>query len=263
MSDLGKRLRQAREAAGLSLSGMAWRTGYSDGYLGNVETGVRNATPKVIRSYERVLAVDRRSLLIGVAASVATAALPELSVDIFRDIAAERPALLATVLTSHATDRAIGALVAKDRPCVGSLLKWARRGPAVLRINSVGILAKVGVPELDNEVIELLRKDEESRHLYLTAVANRVLRLPWEEALRAATLSTLDPDHLPMLVREVGNPYDSGARWCSLAMLSRFRSHDPATVDGALLTALKTEPSREMLRSIASVLGGLDLVTTR
>jgi len=37
VSDLGPTLRQAREAAGLSLSGMARRTGFSRSYLGNVE----------------------------------------------------------------------------------------------------------------------------------------------------------------------------------------------------------------------------------
>jgi len=261
MSDLGKRLRQAREAAGLGLSGMARRTGYSDGYLGNVETGVRSATPRVIRAYEQVLGMDRRSLLVGVAASVASAAVPDIAVDVFSDIAAERPTLLAATQTSHATDRAIGALIAKDTPCVGSLLKWARRGPAVLRVNSLGILAKVGAPDLDNEVIEMLRRDEESRHLYLTAVTSRVLKLPWDEARRTATAPMLDSAHLPPLIREIGNLRDSGARWCSLVMLSQLHQHDPATADAALLPALRREPSREMLRSIAGVLAGRNPVT--
>src|SRR5437667_5021457 len=55
MSDLSRTLREAREAAGLSLSGMAKRAGYSRSYLGNVETGTRPATPAVIRAYERAL----------------------------------------------------------------------------------------------------------------------------------------------------------------------------------------------------------------
>ncbi len=260
MNELGQRLRQAREAAGLSLSGMARRTGYSDGYLGNVETGVRSATPKVIRAYERVLGVDRRSFLVGIASSAAATAFPDQAVDVFRDVAAERPSLLATTQTSHATDRAIGALVAKDTPCVASLLKWAQRGPAVLRVNSVGILAKVGAPDLDNEVIELLRRDEESRRLYLTAVASRTMRLPWEAAQRIAEAPSIDTGRLPILLKEVGNPYDSGARWCSLVLLARHRQQDPTAVDAALLTVLQREPSREMLRSIAGVLAGANPV---
>jgi predicted DNA-binding protein with PD1-like motif len=51
----GPALRQAREQAGLSLSGLAKRAGYSRSYLGNVETGVRPATPAVIRAYERAV----------------------------------------------------------------------------------------------------------------------------------------------------------------------------------------------------------------
>jgi hypothetical protein len=138
-------------------------------------------------------------------------------------------------------------LVARDTPCVGSLLKWAQRGPALLRVNSVGILAKVGAPDLDNEVIELLRRDEQARHLYLTAVAIRVLRLPWEEAERTAVTPTLDAAHVASLAKEIANPYDSGARWCSLALLAQHRRNDPLTVDGALAPALKRESSREML----------------
>jgi predicted DNA-binding protein with PD1-like motif len=41
MSDLGERLKQARTEAGVSLAGMALRTGFSRSYLGNVETGAR------------------------------------------------------------------------------------------------------------------------------------------------------------------------------------------------------------------------------
>src|SRR4051812_47568164 len=126
MSDLGSRLRAAREAAGLSLSGMASRTGYSDGYLGNVENGVRNVTPKIIRAYEQVLSLDRRALLIGIASTAAAAAMPDVAVDVFRDIAAERVGLLSSVQTSHSTDKAIGALVARDTPAVASLIKWSR-----------------------------------------------------------------------------------------------------------------------------------------
>jgi len=125
-------------------------------------------------------------------------------------------------------------------------------------VNSVGILAKVGAPDLDNQVIELLRRDEESRHLYLTAVASRVFVLPWEQAQRTASAPALDATHLQALASEVTNPYDSGARWCSLSLLAQCRPADPAAVDAALLPALKREPSREMLRSIAGVLAGLE-----
>ena len=81
MNDLGTQLRLAREAAGISLSGMAARTNFSKSYLGNVETGRRTATADVILAYERALgeAVERRGLLTGLAAAVvAPAAVTEL-----------------------------------------------------------------------------------------------------------------------------------------------------------------------------------------
>jgi transcriptional regulator with XRE-family HTH domain len=44
-------LRGRREAAGLSLRGLAARSGYSTSYLSRVETGLRSATPAVARLY--------------------------------------------------------------------------------------------------------------------------------------------------------------------------------------------------------------------
>lgn len=74
-------LREAREAAGISLSAMAALTHFTKGHLSNVENGRRKATPEIVLAYERVLGdrVDRRGLLTGVAAGViAPAAAAEL-----------------------------------------------------------------------------------------------------------------------------------------------------------------------------------------
>jgi transcriptional regulator with XRE-family HTH domain len=72
MSEIGVMLREAREAAGISLSAMAARTHFTKGHLSNVEKGRRKATPEVVLAYEQVLgdSVDRRGLLTGVAAGV-------------------------------------------------------------------------------------------------------------------------------------------------------------------------------------------------
>ena len=86
MSDVGARLRLARESAGISLSAMAARTHYGKGFLSNVETGRRTATAEVIVAYEKALGddVDRRGLLTGLAASaVAPAAIAQLLLDGF------------------------------------------------------------------------------------------------------------------------------------------------------------------------------------
>ncbi len=86
MTEIGARLRQARQDAGLSLAAMAARTHYGKGFLSNVETGRRRATPDVILAYERALGeeVNRRTLLTGLAASVvAPAAVGQLIRDGF------------------------------------------------------------------------------------------------------------------------------------------------------------------------------------
>jgi transcriptional regulator with XRE-family HTH domain len=72
--EAGAVLRLAREAAGLSLDTMARRTNFSKGYLSNVETGKRTATPDVIRAYQVVLGddVNRRQLLMALLAGAAT-----------------------------------------------------------------------------------------------------------------------------------------------------------------------------------------------
>ena len=79
--DLGTALRRAREAARISLAGMAKRAGYSKSHLGNVENGKRAATPDVVLAYERELgsSVQRRGVLSGLAAGfVAPMAVSEL-----------------------------------------------------------------------------------------------------------------------------------------------------------------------------------------
>jgi transcriptional regulator with XRE-family HTH domain len=180
MGELGERLRRARQQAGLSLAGMARRTGYSRGYLGNVETGERHATPDVIQAYERVLddSVNRRQLLLGSVATLAASSTDDAAASIAHEIRNQRSGLLTQIQTSRETDKAIASMVGGDTPSLASLTKWARRGSAVIRVNAVGILAKVGSPLVDTEAITVLRADAEVRELYLTAVLGRVLALP-------------------------------------------------------------------------------------
>src|SRR2546423_1078634 len=244
---------------------MARRTGYSRSYLGNLETGARQPTPAIIRAYERALGEDvyRRSVLVGMASAVVGAAVPDVAVDVVRDIASERSRLLSTVQTSHEVDKMIGALVAKDSPSVGSLLKWMRNGSPVLRVNAAGILAKVGAPTMDNDVVQALKVDRESRDLYLTAVVSRVLGVPWDYAGHVASSGQPlgDPSQIGAFAAEIRNRSVSGARWCNCLMLARTRPEDPAAVGVALTGALRHETSRENLRAIGSALAGVDPLT--
>jgi hypothetical protein len=260
MSDLGRTLREAREQAGLSLSGMAKRTGYSRGYIGNVETGVRAVTPDVIKKYESVLGEDlkRRQLLLGTISALAAGAAPDTAASIANDIDGGRTGMLTGIQTTHATDRAVASLVARSAPSVASLAKWSRSGKALLRVNAAGILAKVGSPTVDNEAVSVLQADAEARELYLTAVLHRVLGLDWDTAANlAASSEAFNPDQLKRLQAELSNPNDSGARYCSVLLLSRKQRSEPKVTE-ALLSALRSEPSRENLRVIGAALAGVN-----
>lgn len=265
MDDLGATLRRTRQAAGLSLAGMAKRTGFSRSYLGNAETGERAVTPALIRAYERVLGedVNRRELLIGAISTLAAAGIPDEAADIAASLRDERYHLLASAQTSHEVDKTIAALVSHDTPSLAALTKWANKGKAVLRVNASGILAKVGSPMLDGQVALRLSADAEARDLYLTAVVARILSLPWDEARHVARGGPLAERHqLDAITSEVRNTADAGARWCSIILLARTRPEAPEAVTNALTSALETEQSGEHLRAIGFALAGREPVTS-
>jgi transcriptional regulator with XRE-family HTH domain len=58
VSDLGAKLRAAREAAGVSLAAIAARTHYSKALLGHLETGRRTVKPEHVAAYSRALGVS-------------------------------------------------------------------------------------------------------------------------------------------------------------------------------------------------------------
>ena len=222
-------------------------------------------TPELIRAYEQVLGdtLKRRKLLLGGLGVLAASSPDDAAASIAYEISNTSSGLLTQVQTSHATDRSIALLVARDTPSVASLTKWSRSGNSVLRVNATGILAKIGSPVLDNEVVGVLRANGDVRERYMTAVLSRVLTLSWDEAhnVAAGRDGVGDAGTLRTLIGELSNPYDSGARWCSTVMLYRSRATDPSTVTTALVEALKTEPARENLRAIGSALAGVDPVT--
>jgi hypothetical protein len=189
---------------------------------------------------------------------------------IFGDIAVGNSKLLASVQTSHDTDQVIREFVSRDAASVDALLSWMRDGATpVLRVNSAGILAKLGAADLADTVVATLKRDSDTRQLYLTAVVSRVLAFEWEAAARlAATIESgptalgthLTRDRVVHIVRkfaaEATNPRDGAARWLSVLMLSQASKVAPDTVTQALQRALKQESNRENLRAIGSVLAG-------
>jgi hypothetical protein len=189
---------------------------------------------------------------------------------IFAEVANRDSELLATGQTSHETDWIIGQLARRHEPAVRSLVDWlSGGGTPVLRVNSAGILAKLGSPKVADLVIKSLQTDGEARRLYMTAVLNRVLRLDWEAAARV--VGDLEQDGRGLLdmwpesrlaeaamrfAEEVHNPRDSAARWCSVQLLGQLTEAAPDTAVAALQEALGHETSQENARAISAALTG-------
>jgi hypothetical protein len=179
--------------------------------------------------------VERRQFLIGMAATVTTAAVgaPRArsgAQHIFASIARDDSELLSTVQTTHATDWEISQYVLRDGAAAAALAAWMRDGPSpVLRVNAAGILAKLCVPSVTANVIASLRTDDHSRHRYFTAVASRVLRMPWEEAAGRVAVAAeaggrgtpewMTDDQAARLAIEARTGLDGAARWCSAVLL--------------------------------------------
>lgn len=227
---VGDLLRHSREAAGMSLGDVAAIGHVSRGHLHNVEAGRRTATPAVMAAYERALAMHRRHLLAAAAISLGTLVVTPgeatTARDMYATIAAGDDGPLATVQTTHAVDHAIQRLAVRETKSIAQLLTWLHDGAdPVLRVNAAGILAKTGSPELADDVALALGRDGEARDLYLQAVTARV-----------------GTDHL---TAELTNAADAGARWCAAWLLAGTEHA------GAVAQAMRTEPSREVLRAMA------------
>lgn len=189
----------------------------------------------------------------------------------FGGIVAGDPSRLAVAQTTHGTDMLIREFVLRYAPSIHTLTTWMQDGATpVVRVNSAGILAKLGSIDISNGVSSSLRSDRDTEHLYLTAVVNRVLPVGWDEADhlagslagRGEAISpTLPTDRMTelaaMLAREIDNPRDSAARWCSVILLSRLAPLvSPQVVRSALQRALHTESCTENLRAIGLALTG-------
>ena len=185
---------------------------------------------------------------------------------IFADIAVGESKLLATAQTTHATDLILKEFALRHQPSANFLGELLAKGTnAVLRVNSAGILAKLGEPTVTDAVITNLKVDQDSRQLYLTAMSSRTLSLEWNQAAQLAARierpapngrSNLTAAQLTVLAHELTNPRDGAARWCSVLLLGHFQGNGSEVARSALHSALQTEPCRENLRAIGTVLAG-------
>jgi transcriptional regulator with XRE-family HTH domain len=178
---------------------------------------------------------------------------------IFDGIAAGSSARLEAAQTTHATDLVI-AQFARDNSAEAQLTRWMTTATSpVLRVNAAGVLAKIGTARATDDVVSALRVDTAARALYLTAVASRVLTMPWTDAAAFATgAATISDDAAEALAAELRNPRDAAARWCAAVLIYQMRAASRATVREAVADALRAESAAENLRTMAALAAGVD-----
>jgi transcriptional regulator with XRE-family HTH domain len=187
---------------------------------------------------------------------------------IFGEISDGNSKLFATAQTTHDTDSVIREFILRNQSSVRVLGQWMKRAPsAVLRVNSAGVLAKLGSARLNDEVVRTLKSDTDTRQLYMTAVASRVLELPWTRAAdfsrnveQSESWPSEDAGRMrhfaDQLAAELTNQRDGAARWCGVVLLQKMRGVEPDIASTALHNALHNETSAENLRSIGAALAG-------
>lgn len=185
---------------------------------------------------------------------------------IYEEILTGNDIILASAQTSYATDLRLASR-AKESSILQSRMQSSMRAGATAthRVNSTGICAKIG-SSLSDAVVNVLRSDLEVRSLYLTAVAYRVLSLPWNQAAELSRYAVCtgplatswEPERRKNAARalcvELANPSDVGARWCSTVLLGGFKDAAIESVRSSLGYAAQKETSIENLRTIAAVL---------
>jgi hypothetical protein len=183
---------------------------------------------------------------------------------VFRDIAGGSSRLLAAGQTTHQTDLVVQQYVAQHDASIRMLRQWSQRSTdSLVRVNSGGILAKLGRDDLVDEVAVSLAEHPGARSLYITAVLSRVLGRSWPDAEalaaqlndREALSAALSADDLARMASELTNTRDGVARWCSAVVLGAVGAPSDS-VRSALHRALMTERSRENLRAIGRALSG-------
>lgn len=253
---IGPVVKDLREAAGLSQSQLAsilcdlsGRPTVTREMVSRWESGRRNPTfwlPFLAETFDVPLSVlesgevQRRTFMTSAALSALTASLPAATrvtaEEIVSSIAGGDSSPLTIVQTSHETDMLISGAATQDVAIVRRLVRWLDDGPAVLRVNACGIVAKTSKLELIDQAAHALRRDAEIRDLYLRAVSARV---------------GTDPR---VLIKELFNPKDAGARWCSAMLLRDMRSEATAS---ALRAALRSERVPENIRTIGMIMNGV------
>ncbi|ONI81618.1 hypothetical protein ALI144C_20180 [Actinosynnema sp. ALI-1.44] len=222
MSD-GERLRAGRNYAGYSLRELAKATSYSAGYLGQVETGVRPATPDVIAAYEQVLGAGMRRR------DITHPRLRKIQDDkhleqIREAVEAGNPGIFIEGPTSSTIDAAVCPLLGPNG--IENFRRWAKEGEtSTLRANAVSIVGFLPGRANAELVAEVLSSDAKVRRLCVASEVSRLMQWEWSIALAVADDPSTAPDPVALaakLAKTAVDPQDSEGRWCAGWLLQRL-----------------------------------------
>lgn len=243
---LGARLKALREEAGVSLADVARTSYFSKAHLSNVENGRRTATPEVLLVYER-LGLDRRAFL-----SAATT----LTAEMLSSVAGGDDAWLSSNIASYDFSASMASLAARDQGMKRQLLRWLHGGStSLLRGNAQGTLFKTQRAELIELAEFSMANDSETRRRCMRCFTRRAFGLPWPDAA-AYSGENAPTEHVRMLATLLRDPFDASNRWCAAVFLGEAVSTGSQDARMALVSALRTETSRENLRAMGLALNG-------
>jgi transcriptional regulator with XRE-family HTH domain len=267
--DIGALIRSAREAHGLSQDELAsalmlasGNASLSRNYVSRWENGKRGVSGHWAVYLAQVL---------------------ELSVDVLEDASLKRRAILAVssvalfgvgageLLTSVASGDesplsrniapydfsvTLAALATRDSGVKRRLVRWMHDGgTSLLRGNSQGTLFKTQRLELVELAESSMARDEETRQRCMRCFARRTFGLSWPDA-SAFSAYRAPGQKISQLATLLTDPADASNRWCAAVYLGQAVQGGSCHARQALVTALRTEPSRENLRTIGLALSG-------
>lgn len=227
MTEIGKALREARLAAGVSLTRMSREVHYSKGFLSLVETGDRAATADVVTAYERVLGGpillgdnDMWRKEIRKAGILVVRGRKDVS-ELAASLAGGDAGPLLKTATAHWTDVALAART--DAGAARNLRRWMTDGEtSTLRTNALSVIAKLPGRENADLVVRVLENDPRVRVLCLASVVSRMLQYDWDTSLQIAKDPTTAPNPKRLakaMLKEAVNPRDTESRWCGATVL--------------------------------------------
>jgi transcriptional regulator with XRE-family HTH domain len=267
--DVGTLIRTARQARGWSQDDLAralmdasGSPSLSRNYVSRWENGKRGVSRFWATYVAQALdlppdvlseaSAKRRAILAASSLALFGVETTELLVS----VAGGDEAALSRNIAPYDFSMSLAALATRDSGVKRRLVHWMHDGgTSLLRGNSQGSLFKTQRGELI-ELAELsMARDEQTRERCMRCFTRRAFALSWPDA--AAYSAYHAPEHeVRQLAGLLTDPADASNRWCAAVYLGESVQGGSHEARRALVSALRTEPSRENLRTIGLALSG-------